>query len=456
MTSGRSLELARGGQRTDAPDCRQGRRRVAVALAGAAGLAAAILAVLMLVPGCSEKESFSPDLLGGLGSDTLYKAIVLPTVEEVTAAAGNSSGNPYASKRLVVCDWRGHRSMCFLRFSELPDTTVEILEATLFLYATRVQSAAQEGRLGIYTLADSLADTTVTWATLPGLDQLVSAFSLSSPDPETIAADSVTVDVTSLVISWVRQERENLGLAVKIEDDSPGEAIVEFASREDPGKRNVVAGEDTADFYVRPAIRIVYADTSSAARAAEALPSGHLAAAQADTSYLQALSTADTFAHTLLAPLPDTLLACANGFPSRTFLRFDLAAIPQEATVIRAQLDLTIDIPASSFDSMAVVCHGLVEPYEGFVTSYGAAGSGSTILSYADKRDDPQIVADITPLVQPWVSRKVTNYGIVVRSTNEKADLDYVVFTSTRGGSTEAPRLEIQYVVPAPTRIGGD
>jgi hypothetical protein len=410
-----------------------------------------IVGLAALLGGCSEKESFSPALVDGLGSDTLYKSIELSPVEEVCGAGGASAGNPYESKRLVVCKWRGYQSMCFLRFSDLPDTTVEILDATLFLYATRVQSATPDNTFGIYTLADSLADTTVAWGTLPTLDDKVATFSLGSPDPSTIAVDSVLIDIKSLVLSWMREERDNYGLAVKLEDDSPGEAILEFASREDATTRDVVADDDTTDFYVRPAIRVVYAyDASTTSLALAAAP------AATDTSYLQALATEDTFAHTLLTPFPDTLLVCANGFPSRTFLRFDLSGVPPEASVIRAQLNLTLDMAASSFDSMTVICFGLVEPISGYTTSHGAAGSGSTTLSYASKRNDPDIAMDVTPLVQPQVSRKVSNYGLVVRSTNEKIDLDFAVIASSRGDSADAPRLEVQYLVPPAPRIGGN
>jgi hypothetical protein len=452
--------LARRGQWTgqsiDAPArqeaCLQaGRRGPLAAKIAVLALCALIAGLAALLGGCSEKESFSPALVDGLGTDTLYKSIELAPVEEICRAGGASAGNPYESKRLVVCRWRGYQSMCFLRFSDLPDTTVEILQATLFLYASRVQSETPDNTFGIYTLADSLADTTVAWGTLPALDEQVATFSLGSADPSTIAVDSVLVDVTSLVVSWMREERENWGLAVKLEDDSPGDAILEFASREDATTRDVVADDDTTNFYVRPAIRVVYAyDASATSLALAAAP------AAIDTSYLQALATEDTFAHTLLTPFPDTLLVCANGFPSRTFLRFDLSAVPQEASIIRAQLNLTLDIAASSFDSMTVMCFGLTEAISGYATAHGTAGSGSTTLSYASKQDAPDVAMDVTPLVQPQVSNLVSNYGLVVRSANEKIDLDFAVIASSRGDSADAPRLQLQYIVPPEPRIGGN
>jgi hypothetical protein len=426
--------LARRGQRKYSYTRRGRSREVKAAVVLAATLA---LGIATLLTGCSEKESFSPDLAGGLGSDSLFRSVTLSPVLEMTAKSGESAGNPYESRRLVVCNWRGYRSRCFLRFSALPDTTIEVTKATLFLYATRIQSTTPANVFGLYTLADSLYEETVTWESMPGLDTQVATFSLASPDPATMVADSVTLDVTSLVTSWMMEEGENLGLAVKLEDEVSSDVIVEFASREDQSTREVVAGDDTSDFYVRPVIRIEYTD--------------------GDTSYVQSLSTEDTFAAIQLAPLPDSLLACGNGFPSRAFLQFDLGAIPREATVIRADLKLSVDLEASSFDSIAVICHALVDSMTGFASGYGVTGTGSKILWYPEIKNDQSFTMNITALVQPAVSRDVTNRGIFVKSRAEISDLDFVVFDSIMGGQPDkAARLQVEYVLPAAPRYWKD
>jgi hypothetical protein len=57
---------------------------------------------------------------------------------------------------------------------------------------------------------------------------------------------------------------------------------------------------------------------------------------------------------------------------------------------------------------------------------------------------------DVTPLVQPQISRLVTaNYGLVIKSTAETTDLDFVVLVPARAGLTDdAPKLEIHYALP--------
>jgi hypothetical protein len=56
---------------------------------------------------------------------------------------------------------------------------------------------------------------------------------------------------------------------------------------------------------------------------------------------------------------------------------------------------------------------------------------------------------DITPLIQPLVARKESSYGLVIKSVDETADIDFVRFFSSMAADTLVrPRLEIEYVLP--------
>lgn len=394
-------------------------------------LAALLAACTWLLPGCSEKASFTPEISGGLGTDSLFHSVTLEPVLQTAASKGARAGASDESGRLVVCNWRGRMARSFLRFSELPDSTVTVIKADLFLYATRIQSASVSDIYEIHALEQTPNDKTVSWDSLETyMGPQIASFSLSPDGPDTIRADSVVLDVTEVVASWVRKETVNTGIAIKRENETGSESIVEFASREDQTTRTV----DSASFFVRPVLRISYVDSSGA-----------------DTSFVQALSTHDTLVDTLLTALPDTLLACSNGFPTRTYLEFDISsAVPKQATVIRSDLRLSVDLNASSFDSMSVIAFALTEPFEGFQTEFGAVGTGQKLLTFHSIRETPIFSMNVTALVQPIVSRLVTNNGLLIKSTAESADLDFVVFASTAAAGGVAPRLEIRYTLPPP------
>ena len=406
-------------------------------LAGALCLAAVVAVALWSLPGCSEKASFSPEITDGLGTDALFRSIILDPVLETAASSGGHAGAPNESGRLVVCNWRGRMARAFLRFSDLPESTVTVIKADLFLYATRIQSVSLSDVYEIHALEQTPNDKTVNWDSLESyMGPQITSFSLASAGPDSIPTDSVVVDLTETVASWVSKETVNTGIAIKRENETGSESIVEFASREDQTTRSV----DSTDFFVRPVLRISYIDSVGA-----------------DTSFVQALSTHDTFVDTLLVPLPDTLLACSNGFPTRTYLRFDIPdSVPRQATVITSTLKMSVDLAASSFDSMSVIAHAMVEPFDGFTTDFGAVGTGTKLLTFHAIKETPIFSMNVAALIQPLVSRLAANNGIMIRSVAESADLDFVVFASSAGTGTAAPQLEIRYSVPPPPRYEGD
>ncbi|MFZ1946113.1 MAG: DNRLRE domain-containing protein [bacterium] len=400
----------------------------------------AVLAALAVcaLAGCSQKESFSPDIYGDLAPDSLFDSIDTAASTEASAGLGAAADSLWASRQMVVSNWRGRRAMSFVRFSALPESTVEITRASLFLYARRIQSDGAAYQFGIYTLATALNETTLTWTARPDLEDRVAVFSLGSSGPDAMAEDSVIVDLTSLVSGWVSAQDSNFGLAIKLEDEGGSRVIAEFATAQDPTTRDRVADSDTTDFQVWPHLKIDYIEDS-------------------DTSYIEALATQDVFAASLDEPLPDTLLACGNGFPTRAFVAFDLADVPREASVARAEIKLNVDLASSSFDEITVACYGLVSPIGGFKTAHGSTYIDSEVMADSSVQSDQAFSFDVTVPVQALVSKQVENYGFVFESLGEDADLDFVVFQSAMGGRPDlAPRLEVYYTLPPPPRYEKD
>lgn len=411
-------------------------------------LALAAGGVLCSLSGCSEKESFTPYTYGGLGTDSLFRSDTSSLVLETSASLGTTETIVRGSRRLVVCNWRGRLARCHLWFSELPDSPATVIRADLFLYATRIQSNSSVDEYEVYALADTLDYDSLSWAAFDTSLQSstkVTSFSLAGDPSGLIASDSIVIDLTELVSSWVEKETDNCGIAIKLADETVFESIAEFASREDPTTRTTA--NDTS-FYVRPALRISYvAPTSGVARQAPV----------ADTSYAIALSTQDMFLASLLMPLDDSLLACSNGFPSRTYLKFDIPKVPG-ATVIKSTLTLVPDLAASSFDVMTVACHALVDTFAGFdSTEFGIKGTGAMTLTYDSLEVAAPITMDVTALVRVLVPSLVENNGFLVKSTDETTDLDFVIFASSRDGDPGlSPRLEICYKLPSSPRYRRD
>jgi hypothetical protein len=245
--------------------------------------------------------------------------------------------------------------------------------------------------------------------------------------------DSIIVDVTETVTSWVNRESENFGFGLKAEEAEGEASMVEFATREVP-YRTTITDEDTTILDLRPALRISYVDTAG------------------EDQRAVSIASQDVFAATLVSPFPPDTLAmlCGSGFPSRAFVRFDLSEVPDGSTVTKSIISLTVDPAKSSFDSMGVICHGITdENWSGFDTPIGASGTGLVTIKIDEIATDSTLRMDITPLIQPLVAGREKNRGLVIKTPVETFDLDFVgFFSSSSPDSAVLPLLEIDSLVP--------
>jgi hypothetical protein len=211
--------------------------------------------------------------------------------------------------------------------------------------------------------------------------------------------------------------------------------LIEFASREVPRTEDISDG-DTTTYEFRPALRIAYIDTAGEAQ------------------FSESIASADAFADTLvLSGTPEGMgssLVCGNGFPSRAFVKFDVLKVPIEASVTKAILSLSLDPEGSAFDSIGVICHAVLDPeWTGFDTQIGASGAGSKVLKLDDPGFEQTVTMDISGLIHPLIARKVSNYGLVIKSMGETSDLDFVrFFDGSSPDSSLHPTLRIDYLMP--------
>jgi hypothetical protein len=379
---------------------------------------------LGLFAGCSEKGVFK---VTNLVPDSLLVLDTLDVDEAEWSNSGRATSGMWQSERMVVCNWRGYQSRCFLGFSR-PGTTMVLQSADLYLYATRIEGQVAGSAFEVYTLADSLLAGDIYWNDMPAAAELVATFYLPDPGAGQAAEDSVFVDIGSVVADWMSGASDNYGLMVRLaEEGTATEAIAEFGTSQSRNWPVETDEGDTVLVDVRPSMRIAYRDTAN----------------ESDTT-LWYLPANDTFSDTLMTPFQGSTLLVGNGFPTRSLVKFDLDVLPEGSTLTRAVLEITVAAESSSFDEISVSCYAALEEWKGYDTQIGSKGTGTKTLNRKDYEADRVINMDITPLVQPQVAGVTANHGYVIRSTKEASDLDYVRFYPT-------PRLRVYYALPPDT-----
>jgi hypothetical protein len=204
----------------------------------------------------------------------------------------------------------------------------------------------------------------------------------------------------------------------------------------DTGWVSVYSGSDATK---APRLRITYSNSGK--------ETGKVMSDNADASLVDTLRTWSN-------PL-DLLVGSGTAF--RTWLRFTLDSIPSEATIARADLVFRPEVKYRRLDTLLLGVHRLLESYP----SKGAnarfddlPGDIDTLLAASDS--DTLASFDIRGLVQYWTThrdsagRDTSNFGLLIASAPEWSNLFRLRIP--RSGPN-APRLEIQYVLPPEDRF---
>lgn len=384
-----------------------------------------LIIVLVGCTGCGQEAAFTPPV--DMKTSERFRSATYTAVSSDWFNDAENAGPGYLSERFVVCNSEGYLSRGFIRFTAFPDTELAVDSVLLYLYVTRIEGDAGAVTFDVHTLTDTLEQKKLYWGNMPGISESPVA-SFSSPLE---SGDSVLVDITEIAEAWRKDQAPNYGLAIKM-DENPGapRAIAEFGTREVLLK--VVDDSTVYDF--RPALRFAYVDTGG------------------QDQHAIAITSEDAFADTLVTPFPpDTLsMLCGNGFASRGFVKFDLSDIPEGSTLARSVLVISPDLEHSSFDSMGVECHAVLDAtWSGFDTRIGTSGAGLATLIPAELSGGEKIEMDITAILQDVVARTQPNYGLALKSPDERFDLDFARFFSASQPDTDlVPMLRVEYVLP--------
>ncbi len=146
-------------------------------------------------------------------------------------------------------------------------------------------------------------------------------------------------------------------------------------------------------------------------------------------------------------------LLVGSGVAFRTWLWFNLDSVPAEATIARADLHFKPETKYRRTETIVLGASRLTESFtqKGANARYEALPS--SYATYAVPADgDTAVTIDIRSMVQLWTSRSDTlqNCGLLITSSPEWSEIFRLRIP--RSGP-DAPRLEIQYVLPPEDRF---
>lgn len=311
----------------------------------------------------------------------------------------------------------------YFRFTSLPDSAdVD----TLF---SAVVTVTVRDRYGEETATLSLYPATAVWKA-DSLD-----YESTPHDPVNKAGDFAPAvgavgDTTrlrlradALVASWIAEPDSNFG--VFIDTDATDALVRLYSAESNPGVRT-------------PSLTIIYRQPGASAL---------------DTTVVVASADAYALAHPDHVP-DEARLEIAGGWALRALVRFETdslrAAIPDEATVVRARLILPVVDQRLRLGSVPVAAYAVTSEWsEASAEEVAAATTAAATATY----DGGPIVLEIPSLVRDWMVGRTANRGALVRLTVEPSDLARLsVGARENPVESSRPRLELTYTLPPGAR----
>ncbi len=162
-------------------------------------------------------------------------------------------------------------------------------------------------------------------------------------------------------------------------------------------------------------------------------------------------------------------MSIRTGGIRRPIIAFDLAAIPSDATILGAMMELCTSHHKSHPQDMTVSVYGVKRAWREMETTWNVArtgvawgqpGADDTVGDRDAVPTTSQLVPDantwyafdITPLVQAWVSGARPNEGMVLLATGNTVEMSF--WSSQYGTQHLRPRLVVRYIhgaLPEPT-----
>ncbi len=143
----------------------------------------------------------------------------------------------------------------------------------------------------------------------------------------------------------------------------------------------------------------------------------------------------------------------ATSLRQRSYLRFDLSAIPQGATIQNAQLDLFQTVGSLN----PILVYQAVNDWDAAETTWNNQPDFSVVDAWNAPATTDQYVTyagdNLTVLVQTWVNAPVRNYGLMLDTSATSGDARQFHSVDRRSG--QPPRLRFAVALP-PIRVCDD
>jgi len=367
-----------------------------------------VLLLAGLAGGCSEKTKNPVGF--GLWDEEGHWQVHQLVNQDVTADSSfhaeiGSGIGPY----LLMGSWEGQAARSLMSFEEdLPDTLDRPLTEVSLNMVAYSEVSEDSILISVYPLESPWSDSSATWEvpwTTAGGDygaEPIGEGYFATDDGLEFRIEFNTAGV-ELVQGWLEGE-PNYGILLK-SDELEEDHLKYFYSEDTP-------------YY--PYLRMIFTDED-----------------EADTAIVD--SEKDTFiAEPVTLPVEDFLLV-SDGYVTRSWLQFDLTAVPESSFINLALLSLTVNEFKDPLDNMTIRAYPVSDRQ---TLSYETSPYGSVSL-YSGKES---VELDITTMAQDWVTG-TENLGVLLRTYLEHSSISQALFYSPLADSTLRPSLKIVYTV---------
>ncbi len=136
----------------------------------------------------------------------------------------------------------------------------------------------------------------------------------------------------------------------------------------------------------------------------------------------------------------------------RTYIKFDLSSIPANARIFDADLKL-YQYNTLGTDNFAIGLYKVTSDWGEGTIDWDPQPTSSTDAEVTNNINAGAITWeswDIDGLVQGWLDGTTTNYGMVLKDTDESAinTIAYFYTSDYTIDTTKCPKLEIDYYIP--------
>lgn len=352
------------------------------------------------------------------------------TLFATTHATSRFLVNTIAVDRMLVGTYGNYQSWSLLRFSGFPDSVVGPLSGVTVLDAKlKIRGAYHFGdslgalaftayRATGYWRGDSLTYDSLTLRSNDYYSPIPVSPTFVAPTGDSTAS-VVQID-TAMVSQWLTTNTDsgfvNQGILLK---PSPSQRIQGFSSFY------------AADANARPKLIVTIRKNGVVGTFSDSIGVAKFVSYIGDAS----LKT------------DPNLLYIQNGVAYRGFLNFDLSKIPRPSSVLRADLELTLNPAASKFNS-----YKRDSLYVYYVNGDGSTNTASYAICQAYDTGGHHVYRfSIVSYVQLWLRTLVVN-GVVIGGFTEMSTFDLFALYGSTGSADVRPRLVVTYSPARPQK----